>query len=85
MAVAQADGMIAPIQESATSIQTKIICDDVMRVTIRQEDQLILFVDNTSYCNACQNQQQEQQHTIVRVSTVVIGEIDYEKMPDLCF
>ncbi len=35
--VAQSDGMIALIQESATSIQTIPFCDDIVSVTMLQE------------------------------------------------
>jgi hypothetical protein len=83
--VAQSDGMIAPIKESATSIQTIPISNDIWRVTIRQEGQLIMFADATSYGEGCQNQQQEPLHTMTGVSTIVNGEIDYEEMPDLYF
>ncbi len=72
--------MIA-IQETATSIQTKTFCDDVVRVMSEQKGQIISFVDNTSYGDAYQNQQRELQHT--RVCTGGNGEIDYEEMPDL--
>ncbi len=85
MMAAKSDGMISPIQESATSIQTIMFCDDVVRVSIRQEGQLILIVDNTRYGDAHQNQQQEQQHTMAGVSTIVNGKKDYEEMPDLFF
>jgi hypothetical protein len=49
MRVAQSDGMIATIQESATSIQTTPFCEDTMGVTIWQKGQLIMFADATSY------------------------------------
>jgi hypothetical protein len=62
--VARSDGIIAPMQESATSIQTISFSDDIMRVMIQQEGQLIMFADATSYREGYQNQQQEQQHTI---------------------
>jgi hypothetical protein len=44
-----------------------------------------MFADATSYGEAYQNQQQEQQHTMTGVSTIVNGEIDCEKMPELYF
>ncbi len=51
--VAQSDGMIlvmiAPIQESDTSIKIIPFRDDIVRVTIRQEGQLIMFADATTY------------------------------------
>ncbi len=47
--VEQSDGMTAPIQESATSIQTVLFSYEIVRVVIRQEGQLIIFVDATRY------------------------------------
>jgi hypothetical protein len=56
--------------------------DDVMRVMIQQEDQLVFVINNTNYCYFLQNQQQDQQLTIARVSTVDDDKIDYDEMPD---
>ncbi len=41
-----------------------------------------MFADDSSHGDAYQNQQQEQQHKMARVSTVDNGEIDYDEMPD---
>ncbi len=83
--VAQSDGMITPIQESATSIQTIPFCDDIVSVTMLQEEQLVMFADVTSYGKGYLNQQQEPQHTMAGVSKIVNGEKDHEKMPYLFF
>ncbi len=83
--VAQLDEMIAPTQESATNIQTIPSSDDSVRVTIRQEGQIIMFADASSYGERSQNQQQEQQHTMTGVSTIVNGEVHYNEMPELYF
>ncbi len=47
--IAQSDGMIAPIQESATSIQIMSLSYDIVRDRIQQDGQLIMFADSTSH------------------------------------
>jgi hypothetical protein len=71
VAQSESDGMIAPTQESATSIQTIPSSNDSVKVTIRLEGQIIMFADVTRYGEGYQNQQQEQQHTMSGVSTKV--------------
>jgi hypothetical protein len=73
---AQLDGMIAPIQMSATSIQTISFRDGVVRITIRQDDQRVFFFEILISSNILRGQQQELKHTIARVGTVDNGEID---------
>jgi len=74
---------IAPIQDSGTLIETLLFHDDIVRLTIRHEDQRVLSFENISYGNDLQSQQQDPQHTMDRVSTVDNGETDLEEMPDL--
>ncbi len=74
---------IAPVQESGTIIQILQFRDDIVRMTIRQEDQRVLSFENISYGNVLQSQQQDPQDNMDSVSTVDDGEIDRKDMPDL--
>ncbi len=76
----QSNEMIDPSQESAISIQTISISNEIGRTTIQQEGQLIMFADATRYGESYQNQPQDTLLTMTVVSSIVNGEIESDRL-----